>query len=249
MDSPSEIDASEIDRLWSAFKESGDNQDRDALIIWYSPLVKFVAGRLMANLPSSVEQADVLSYGIFGLIEAIERFEPPRGIRFENYAMSRIRGAMFDELRRVDWVPRALRHKMRLIHGAISALESTLHRSPADNELAAELEWTEAQLNTALTEISHVRMAALDDSGSLADMIVEGQPTAMSPFELAETRQVLASEVAHLPEREKTVLALYYYEGMTLLEIGRVLDVSESRASQIHTKALLHLRARLGDSP
>lgn len=239
--------ASDIDRLWSAFTESGDNQDRDALIIWYSPLVKFVAGRLMVNLPSSVEHGDVLSYGIFGLIEAIERFEPARGIRFETYAMGRIRGAMFDELRRVDWVPRALRHKMRLIRGAIAVLESRLRRSPADNELAAELDWTEAQLNTALTEISQVRMAALDDSGSLVDTIVDGYPTAMSPFDLAETRQVLASEVARLPEREKTVLALYYYEGMTLAEIGRVLEVTESRASQIHTKALLHLRSRLGD--
>lgn len=245
----------ELSDLWVDYKESGTGRARDALIVHYSPLVKYVAGRLAVGLPQNVEQSDLISYGMFGLIDAIDKFEPERGYKFETYAISRIKGAILDELRSIDWVPRSVRSKVRQIEKAYAKLEARHHRPPSDAELASELRWTDEQLQQALTQIAHVGLAALDEilavGGERGESITLGDTIAdtsthgpMGAFEITETRQLLAQAVNGLPEREKIVLTLYYYENLTLQEIGRVLGVTESRVCQIHTKAVLHLRSR-----
>ncbi len=253
--------AGELEALWESYKTTADPAAREALIVQYSPLVKYVAGRVAAGLPQSVEQSDLASYGMFGLIDAIDKFEPERGFKFETYAISRIKGSILDELRSIDWVPRSVRSKVRQIEQAYAKIEAVHHRPPSDAELAEELDWSEEQLGTALLQISQVGLAALDesvsgrggepgDSMTLGDTIPDrsaGSP--MGAFEAAETRQLLGDAINTLPEREKLVLTLYYYENMTLQEIGRVLGVTESRVCQIHTKSLLHLRSRVaGDA-
>src|SRR6476469_9543541 len=156
-------DQAEIDRLWTSFKASGDTRDRDALIVHYSPLVKYVAGRVAVGLPQNVEQADLVSYGIFGLIDAIEKFDVDRGYKFETYAIARIKGAILDELRSSDWVPRSVRAKARSLEKAYAKLESQLHRTPTDEELAVELGLSDDQLQTTLGQISFVGLVALDE--------------------------------------------------------------------------------------
>jgi RNA polymerase sigma factor for flagellar operon FliA len=246
----------ELHQLWQEYKSSDSARARDALIVHFSPLVKFVAGRVASGLPQNVEHSDLVSYGMFGLIDAIDKFEPERGFKFETYAISRIKGAILDELRSIDWVPRSVRSKLRQIEKAIAGLEAEHHRAPTDEELAAELRWSEDQLQHALMQISHVGLAALDEiltvSGDRGETITLGDTIAdrsahgpMGAFEIAETRQLLGQAINALPEREKIVLTLYYYENLTLQEVGRVLGVTESRVCQIHTKAVLHLRSRL----
>ncbi|MGB3412195.1 MAG: RNA polymerase sigma factor WhiG [Microthrixaceae bacterium] len=245
----------ELADLWSDYKSNATPKKRDALIVHYSPLVKYVAGRVAVGLPQNVEQADLVSYGMFGLIDAIDKFEPDRGFKFETYAISRIKGAILDELRSIDWVPRSVRSKVRQIEKAYAKLEALHHRAPSDEELSTELRWSEDQLQQAFTQISQVGMAALDEilavGGDRGESITLGDTIAdtsthgpMGAFEVAETRQLLAQSINDLPEREKIVLTLYYYENLTLQEIGRVLGVTESRVCQIHTKSVLHLRAR-----
>ncbi len=249
---PTEI---ELQDLWSNYKADPTSRARDVLIVHYSPLVKYVAGRVAVGLPQNVEQSDLVSYGMFGLIDAIDKFEPERGFKFETYAIARIKGAILDELRSIDWVPRSVRAKVRQIEKAYAKLEAIHHRPPSDDELATELKWSDEQLQQALTQISHVGLAALDeilavggDRGeaiTLGDTIPDTSTNGpMGAFEVTETRQLLAQSINGLPEREKIVLTLYYYENLTLQEIGRVLGVTESRVCQIHTKAVLHLRSR-----
>ncbi|MCB1271632.1 MAG: RNA polymerase sigma factor WhiG [Microthrixaceae bacterium] len=246
----------ELAALWEEYKSSASGRAREALIVHFSPLVKYVAGRVAVGLPPNVEQADLVSYGMFGLIDAIDKFEPERGYKFETYAISRIKGAILDELRSIDWVPRSVRSKLRQIEKAIAKLEAEHHRPVTDAELAAELEWSDDQLQTALNQIAQVGLAALDEilavpgekgesvtlGDTIADTSVHGP---MGAFEVAETRQLLGQAINGLQEREKLVLTLYYYESMTLSEVGQVLGVTESRVCQIHTKAILHLRSRL----
>lgn len=246
----------ELQDLWSEYKTSGSAASRDVLIVHYSPLVKFVAGRVAVGLPQNVEQSDLVSYGMFGLIDAIDKFEPERGFKFETYAISRIKGAILDELRSIDWVPRSVRAKVRQIEKAYAKLEARHHRPPSDEELSSELRWSDEQLQQALMQISTVVVSALDEilsvgGGDRGEAITLGDTIAdnstqgpMGAFEVTETRQLLAQAINGLPEREKIVLTLYYYESLTLQEIGRVLGVTESRICQIHTKAVLHLRSR-----
>jgi RNA polymerase sigma factor for flagellar operon FliA len=248
-------DNAEVDVLWSRLKESGDQSVRDQLILHYSPLVKYVAGRVAVGLPQNVEQSDLVSYGIFGLIDAIEKFDPSRGYKFETYAIARIKGSILDELRSIDWVPRSVRAKAREIERAISKLESELHRSPTDEELAGELGIGETQLQQTLSRISFVGLVALDEmlsvggergeSITLGDTIADGTDGPVALYEVEEMRHILAQAINRMPEREKIVLTLYYYEGLTLNEIGQVLGVTESRVCQIHTKAILQMRSRL----
>ncbi|MCC5950854.1 MAG: RNA polymerase sigma factor WhiG [Acidimicrobiia bacterium] len=250
-----DVTASEIDDLWSEYKRSNERELRDRLIVHYSPLVKYVAGRVAVGLPQNVEHADLVSYGIFGLIDAIEKFDPGRGFKFETYAIARIKGAILDELRSIDWVPRSVRAKARALEGAYAKLEATLHRTPSDEELAAELDMSEDQLHTTLTQISFVGLVALDEmlsvggergeSMTLGDTIADASDGPMAVYEVEEMKQILAEAVNRMPEREKIVLTLYYYEGLTLAEIGQVLGVTESRVCQIHTKAVLQLRSRV----
>jgi RNA polymerase sigma factor for flagellar operon FliA len=245
---------SDVERLWHAYKDGAGRDARDRLILHYSPLVKYVAGRVAVGLPQSVEQSDLVSYGIFGLIDAIEKFDPERGYKFETYAIARIKGAILDELRSIDWVPRSVRAKARAIETAFGKLEAELHRTPTDAELAAELEMSDDQLQAALGQISFIGLVALDEmlSGDRGDSVTLGDMVPSDPdeapgaaIEVDEMRRFLADAVARMPEREKVVLSLYYYEGLTLAEIGSVLGVTESRVCQIHTKAVLQLRSRI----
>jgi len=252
------VTAVELKDLWRRYRTAGDERARERLVVAYSPLVKYVAGRLASGLPTHVEAADLISYGLIGLISAIERFEPDRDIKFETYAVPRIKGAIIDELRALDWVPRSVRARAREIERANVRLEHRLHRAPTDDEMAAELEITPEDFHDALIQISNSTIAALDelwtvsdtsgDQVSLLDTLQD--PEAPDPAEVMDESELedrVADAIARLPEREKLVIALYYYENLTLREIGEVLDVTESRISQLHTKAVLRLRSRLGE--
>jgi RNA polymerase sigma factor FliA len=242
--------------LWLEFRRTGDRGLRDRLILTYAPLVKFVAGRLGSGLPAHVDEGDLVSYGLLGLIGAIERFDPEREIKFETYAISRIKGAIIDELRALDWVPRSVRTRARDIERAIGELERRLHRAPTDEEICDKLGITGGELEDSLTEISRSSIAALDelwtataggDQVALIDTIEDTSgPDPQSALAQTELKEALGEAIARLPEREKLVVTLYYYEELTLREIGEVLGVTESRVSQLHTKAILRLKARLG---
>jgi RNA polymerase sigma factor for flagellar operon FliA len=251
--------AKETQELWFEYRRSRDRLLRDRLILTYAPLVKFVAGRVGASLPSHVDEQDLISYGLLGLIGAIERFDPDREIKFETYAMARIRGAIIDELRSLDWVPRSVRTRARQIERAIAALEKELMRAPTDEEIAKKLGVTGEELEESLHEISRSTVAALDelwspsgggDQIALIDTIEdESGPDPLTSLEQSEVKEALAEAIAGLPEREKLVVTLYYYEELTLREIGEVLGVTESRVSQLHTKAILRLKAHLAGVP
>ncbi len=245
---------SEVSSLWERFKATGDDRARDSLIVHYSPLVKFVAGRVGVGLPKSVDPGDLVSYGIFGLIDAIDKFDLERGFKFETYAINRIKGAILDELRALDWVPRSVRARAREIERGMAELEHRLQRSVTDEELAKHLSMAIDDLQDALAEISNLGLVALDavfnpeSSGSLRDVVVD--PNGASPeaaFQREETRRILADAINRLPDRERLVLTLYYYEGLTLAEIGDVLGVTESRVCQIHAKSVMSLRNRLSE--
>jgi RNA polymerase sigma factor for flagellar operon FliA len=252
-------EGSPIDALWREFKATGDGSLRERLILHYAPLVKYVAGRVSVGLPSTIEQADLTSYGIFGLIDAIEKFDPERAIKFETYAISRIRGAIIDELRAIDWIPRSVRFKAREVERALAKLEGELRRPPSDAELAAELNVSLDDLQDILNKINLVSVVALDellsvgsdkdDKLTLVDTLEDTRAAdPVTSFENEEMRHILAQAVNHLPERERLVVTLYYYEGLTLAEIGNVLGVTESRVCQMHTKAVLQLRNRMAES-
>jgi RNA polymerase sigma factor for flagellar operon FliA len=242
--------------LWAEFKRTGSGNARDRLIVHYSPLVKYVAGRVSAGLPHSIEQADLVSYGIFGLIDAIEKFDTSRNIKFETYAITRIKGSIIDELRSIDWVPRSVRAKARSVERAYAKLEAELLRTPTDAEVAEELGLSDDELQQIFNQISFVGLVALDEvlsTGSgergetttLVDTIPDRRDGPVAAFEVEEMKQLLATAINRLGDREKIVLTLYYYEGLTLAQIGDVLGVTESRVCQIHTKAVLQLRSRL----
>jgi len=245
--------------LWEQFKDTGEPALRERLILHYSPLVKYVAGRVGVGLPPNIEQADLVSYGIFGLIDAIERFDLERAIKFETYAISRIRGAIIDELRAIDWIPRSVRYKAREIERAYARLEGDLHRTPTEAEVAEEMGISLGDLHQIFSQVSFVNVVALDellnvggekgDKLSLVDTLEDTKAEdPVAAFESEETKYLLAKAINQLPEREKIVVTLYYYEGLTLAEIGQVLGVTESRICQMHTKAVLQLRTKLAES-
>ena len=240
--------------LWEKYRDTRDPDVRERLILHYAPLVKYVAGRVAVGMPANVEHADLVSYGIFGLMDAIEKFDVDKGFKFETYAITRIKGAIIDELRSVDWVPRSVRSRARKLEQAVQKLESDLGRSPSEEELAAELEWTVDELQEALAKVSMTSVAALDevlnvgdgDRISLVDTLQD--LTTVLPeesYDDLETKQLLRQTLGRLTDREQTVLGLYYFEGMTLAQVGDVLGVTESRVCQIHTTAVLSLRAKL----
>jgi RNA polymerase sigma factor FliA len=246
----------ETQALWLQFRKTGDQALRNRLILTYAPLVKYVAGRLGSGLPAHVDEADLASYGLLGLIGAIERYDPQRDVKFETYAIARIKGAIIDELRAMDWVPRSVRSRAREIERAIAALEARLGRAPTDEEIAGKLGISEDELNESLGDIARSSIAALDElwtvSGSGGDQIAlidtiedENAPDPQGSLSQTELKEAMADAIARLPEREKLVVTLYYYEELTLREIGEVLGVTESRVSQLHTKAVLRLKARL----
>jgi RNA polymerase sigma factor for flagellar operon FliA len=243
--------------LWKRLNRDGDAQARNQLVLQYSPLVKYVAGKVASGLPAHVHQEDLVSYGLIGLSSAVDRFDPAREIKFETFALQRIRGAIFDELRSQDWVPRSVRSRARDIERASQKLEAKLQRSPTEEEMAEALEVDVEDLRADLTKIANSSVIALDEPWSLHDSsgdqvsLLETieDPHAADParaLDAADRRDQVGDAVAGLPEREKLVIALYYYENLTLREIGEVLGVTESRVSQLHTKAMLSLRGSLG---
>ncbi len=254
------VKAIELRDLWRRYKATADDKARERLVVAYSPLVKYVAGRMASGLPAHVEESDLISYGLVGLISAIERYELEREIKFETYAITRIKGAIIDELRSLDWVPRSVRSRAREIERANSKLEHQLQRAPTDDEMAGELTMSVDEFQEALLQISNSTVAALDelwtvsdssgDQVSLLDTLQD--PDALDPSEVMDATDMkdrVADAIARLPEREKLVVALYYYENLTLREIGEVLGVTESRVSQLHTKAVLRLKSRLQGDP
>lgn len=247
----------EVDSAWERYRSTGCSQSRETLILYYAPLVKYVAGRIAIGLPQNVDVDDLISFGTLGLVDAVDKFDPGRGVKFDTYAVTRIRGAIIDGLRSLDWVPRSVRQKAREIEQVVADLESRFGRPATDVEISEALDVTLPQYHAMLSEVRGTALLSLDeivmgdldqDEGGGAGRLLE-DPESESPMhavEILEVKRLLADAIDRLPERERLVVALYYYEGLTVKEIGYVLDVSESRVSQIHTKALLRLRAQLG---
>ncbi|WP_062287232.1 FliA/WhiG family RNA polymerase sigma factor [Demequina phytophila] len=238
---------------WELYAADGPDRAaaRDALITHYAPLVTQVATRVIAKLPDTVELADLVSYGMFGLIDAVERFEPARGFKFETYASTRIRGAIIDELRAADWVPRSVRSKARALEHATRQLEQELLGPVTDERVAVHLGWATAEVRTVRAQVALSHVAALD--GMPAEPDTQPIPTLGSPammhastrLEARETSALLAAAVQGVRDREQEVLRLYYYENLTLAQIGEILGVTESRVSQIHSAAVKKLRESL----
>jgi len=246
----------DLTALWQRYKDYQDQSARDELVIHYSYLVKYIANRLAINLPPFVEIDELISCGIEGLIEATEKYDYQRKVKFETYAIARIKGAMIDGLRAMDWVPVSVRQKSKELERAYVEVETRLGRSATDQEIADELGISKDQFQVWLREVSVASMVYLEDflpgdedgdqSKRIIDMLKDDQAEdALNMIELAETKQLLAEAINKLPEKEKLVLELYYYEGLNLKEIGAVLGLSESRISQLHSKSILRLRGRL----
>ncbi len=250
-----ELQKKSTEELWRTYKIRNDRGSRDILIARYSPLVKYVAGRVAVNLPKSVDEGDLVGYGTLGLIDAIERFDPGRGVKFETYAIARIRGSMIDGLRSMDWVPVSVRHRNRNLEKTVKELENELGRSATDEEIAAELGITATEYNQRVQDMAGSAILSLEDvwgnpeEGEAPTRMAElRDEKAVDPLDEAEwnsRREALARSIGKLPDREKLVVTLYYFEGLTVKEIAYVLKVSPSRVSQLHTKAVIRLRGAM----
>jgi RNA polymerase sigma factor FliA len=247
---------SSIDGLWKEYKENGSKIAKDKLLLEYASLVKYVAQRIAVNLPSSVDRDDLISAGIFGLVKAVETFEPERGFKFETFAGHKIRGAILDELRELDWVPRSVRQKARELQRVFAKLENDLGRIPYDDEVCEFLKIDLKEYEDILTEVTPTTIISLEESMPdrdpdskelrIIDTIEDnGSLNPLRELGFIEVKNILKEAISQLPEKEKLVIALYHYEELTLKEIGVVLDISESRVSQIHSKVILRLRAKL----
>ena len=241
--------------LWKEYRATKKAVIRSYLVEKYSPLVKHVAGRVAIGMPQNVEFDDLVSYGVFGLLDAIEKFDPAREIKFKTYAMTRIRGSIFDELRSVDWIPRSIRQKAKQLEQIIGMLENKEGKPVEDEVIAKELGVSMEEYTSILTKISGTSLVSLNDIWFLGDendevsfMETLESPSNMNPdviIEREEIKNVIVEAIKTLPEKEKKVIVLYYYEDLTLKEIGEVLEVTESRISQLHTKAVMRLRSKL----
>ncbi len=248
---PVDTEAASIAELWLDFKAHGSERAREQLILHYAPLVRYVAAQFAATCPPNYERADLASYGTFGLIDAIEKFEPSRGFKFQTYAIVRIKGAIIDELRSIDWVPRRVRSNARELERASSSLEGELGRSPSRAELAAELGVGPERLERVISQIATTWVSSLDEPlGASFDedgaaTLGARIPAPGNPFDDVETTDTLTDAIEVLSDRERLVITLYYYELLSLAEIGAVLGVTESRVCQIHTKSIGKLRRHL----
>ncbi len=237
--------------LWVAYKGTGDRRVRERLLVHYGPLVRLVAARVFAGLPQLVDEADLVGYGTFGLIDAVEKFDLALGVRFETYAVARIRGAIIDELRSLDWVPRSVRLKARELERAAARLAARLGRAPTEAELAAETGTSVASVRRVADQVARGGLVALDappaggggeERCSLGDTVADRAEGPAERLGAEDDRRVLVEAVNRLDDRDKLVVCLVYYEGLTLARIAEALGVTESRVCQIHTKALARLQ-------
>lgn len=231
-----------LEELWLEYVDTRDIDLRNILAEHYIPLVKLVAGRLGISLPSYVDKEDFISTGFFGLIQAIERYDLERGVKFETYATVRIRGAMLDALRMQDWIPTSIRQKAKQYQNAVRKLEDKLGRTATDLEIAEELSISEEQLSDLLSEIQVATVVPLEDFSQTAE---SGSSSFAEIIEKSELRELLAKAIEKLPENERLVLSLYYYDELTLREISLIMQLSEARISQLHTKGVFRLRSEL----
>jgi len=244
-----------VQELWDEYKSRGNPRAKEELIARYLPMVPVLAGRMAMKLSAVVGYEDLVGWGVIGLIEAIEKFDPGRGVRFETYARTRIRGAMADGVREADWVPRSVRQNARRMAGAYAALERRLGRPATDEEAAAELGVSPDKLQRMLADASRGAVLSLDEIVQMSEdgravTLLDAVPDLDSPdpvavYELEDLRRRLARAFDELPERERLVVTLHYYDELTVREIAEILGVSEGRVSQLHTRAVLRLRARL----
>ena len=239
-------------KLWADYAKNPTREQREKIILEYAPLVKVVAGRLSMSLGSNVEYDDLVSYGIFGLIDAIDKFDACKEVKFETYASLRIRGAILDQIRKMDWIPRTVRKRQRDISNAIKDIESRTGRTATDEEISKELGITSEEYDDWQSQMKVTNVISLDEfTESGANDISES--TTVSRYDLPEEavekeelKVVLKESLDQLTEKERQVILMYYYEDLTLKEISNVLDVSESRVSQLHTKALNKMRGKMG---
>ncbi len=245
------------EELWIQYKKNKNPAIREHFIKQYAPLVKYVAGKVAMGKPGNIEYDDLVGFGVFGLMDAIEKFDPDKKVKFKTYAVTRIRGSIYDELRSIDWVPRSIRQKLKEVEQAINRIENETGKVATDQEIAKELELDIREFYSLMTKISSTSIISLNETwytGSDNDKIsiidtIEG-PNSTNPditAEREEVKQLVVNAINELPDKEKKVLVLYYYEDLTLKEIGEVLDVTESRVSQLHTKAIIRLRAKLAE--
>jgi RNA polymerase sigma factor FliA len=235
------------DEMWSAYFAERTRVRRDRLVVHYAPLVRAIAHRVAAGLPSYIDQADLAQSGVFGLIDAVERFDPDRCPRFESFAAQRIRGAILDELRAQDWVPRTVRGRVRELERAQERLEGRLLRAATDRELADEMGVPVRDLRGLTQQVQMISVEALDESsGGVSELLADdGAPDPMAVVQARETLRQLTVAVSQLGERDRTVVQMYYLENRTLAEIGRLLGVTESRVCQLHSRLVGRLRGRL----
>ncbi len=246
------MDEAKRSKLWEKYSQKQDSETREALIIEYVPLVKLVSGRLSMYLGYTVEYEDLVSYGIFGLIDAIDKFDYRKGIKFETYASLRIRGAILDQIRKMDWIPRSVRQKQRQIDAAITKLESAEDKTATDEEIAKELDisleeyyvWQGQTKVTGIASIDEFVEQGIEVRAFDNQKYVDNEPEKV--YEKEELKNLLKESLDKLTEKERMVVVLYYYEELTLKEISSVLEVSESRVSQLHTKALQKMKQILG---
>lgn len=240
------------DKLWDDYAKSKSPQIREQLIIEYAPLVKTVAGRLYMYLGSNVEYDDLVGYGVFGLIDAIDKFDPKKEVKFETYASLRIKGAILDQIRKMDWIPRTIRQKQKKIDEATRAIESRTGKTASDAEIASELGLSDEEYTDWLSQLKVTNLVSLNEfmeQGSEPAMDARRNSHFIQPEEKVskdELKKTLAEALDLLTEKEKKVIVLYYYEDMTLKEIAKILEVSESRVSQLHTKGLVKMRKKMG---
>ncbi|MDR2940232.1 MAG: FliA/WhiG family RNA polymerase sigma factor [Clostridiales bacterium] len=241
-----------IDKVWEQYAKTKDKNIKQKLILEYATLVKFVAGRLSVHIGQHVDYDDLVSYGIFGLIDAIDKFDYEKGVKFETYASLRIRGAIIDSIRKLDWVPRTLRQKNKQLEQTYQELEFELGREPTEEELADKLNISIDEVKELIKKSSVVSLISLDDyleQNHEADYSAGNNNRKDSPeaiYEMQEVKELLKDAIDKLSEKERKVISLYYFEDLTLKEISKIMDVSESRISQIHSKAVLRLQTRLG---
>ncbi len=248
------MSGAELAGAWQKFKANGDANARADIINQYAYLVKITAGRVVSNLPPSLEREDLVSAGVVGLIKAVDQFDTNRQVKFETYAIALIRGAILEMLREEDWVPRSVRERVKILERAYLSLETTLGRPPTEHEVARDLNMSTEEFNKLLMDTGRTTLLSLEDilvagDGSeklhLADVVHDDAAGPASETEVREMKRTLGVAIDRLPERERLVIALYYYEGLTFKEIGKILAISESRVYQLHTQAVIRMRGYL----